>query len=72
MERPTCETCPYYNRGEIECHRNAPVPSNSTDNVPAYWPFTNHDDWCGEHPDFPIYIAELKLDRMAAKATAIR
>jgi hypothetical protein len=26
----------------------------------AMWPNTDSNEWCGEHPDFPAYIAGLK------------
>lgn len=58
MERPTCGTCPYLFEeevGEHTCRRHAPKPSKF-DN--AEWPIVDHEyDTCGEHPDFPAWIA---------------
>lgn len=65
-ERPTCGTCLYGNptKGEfVECHRNAPMPyvvmngSDESDSATGWFPETLHDEFCGEHPDFPAYIA---------------
>ena len=64
-ERPTCATCPYWsdyagilpadqtdNMGQ--CRRRAPKyePDTADD-----WDDTNRDDFCGDHPAFPAYIA---------------
>ena len=46
-----------------ECHRYPPNSPNRTDIVRVYgsdWPVRHLYDWCGEHPDFPEYIASLK------------
>lgn len=67
MDRPTCKTCPYwYNAGDEdgECRKRAPIThappnlenANSTYYV-VWWPTTWAKEWCGEHPDFPAYIA---------------
>jgi hypothetical protein len=31
------------------------------------WPETRNDEWCGEHPDYPAYIRELRATREAAE-----
>jgi len=65
MERPTCETCPYWRdlrnpKNELdesgECRRYPPTPNKQV----SLWPLTYDLHWCGEHPDFPAYIASLK------------
>ena len=68
MDKPICNTCPYWNHGM--CQRHAPRPTwvfetRTTiewkkDDADAFWPETGSHDWCGEHPDFPEYIASLK------------
>lgn len=73
MDRPTCETCPYWmiepnepDRSRGECRRNAPKPSPTGQNVNVdveYWPQVFNDAWCGEHPDFPAYIEGLRPGR---------
>jgi hypothetical protein len=74
-ERPTCKTCPYWKQIEDanlygECRRFPAYQSHQMDvgseeegktNIDlATWADTEEDDWCGEHPDFPAYIAGLK------------
>lgn len=71
MERPTCKTCPYwqYCGGETDlgyrygwCHRHAPRPviiDEEWDKEPE-WPWVPDHEWCGEHPDFPAYLASLR------------
>lgn len=52
---PTCSNCPFWSHvyGDVgKCHRYAPRPGASMS-----WPATNAADACGEHPDFPAYIA---------------
>jgi hypothetical protein len=76
MERPTCETCVYWNeinqlKYEGECKRHSPRPVSITYQQGAIepdfhncalscWPITMDDDWCGDHPDFPAYLASLR------------
>jgi hypothetical protein len=73
MERPTCKTCPYWSEEEQEeglCRRAAPSPihigmySDRIDAFPEHikpfeqcWPSTYAFDFCGEHPDFPAFLA---------------
>ncbi len=67
MERPTCKTCPYFYSSEDEvsgsCMRYPPVliepPIHFNDHA-WDWPVIESNDFCGEHPDFPAYIASLK------------
>jgi hypothetical protein len=66
MERPMCETCPYWDSPSKDttsglCCRNAPRSLSSfhdaVDDPVAQWPMTMEWEFCGEHPDFPAYIA---------------
>ncbi len=75
MDRPTCKTCPYWS-DEIfhedptceaslcACQRTPPQlngkPFNVETETGCDFPYTWDSDWCGEHPDFPEYIASLK------------
>jgi hypothetical protein len=69
MDRPTCETCPFWD-GPDEvglgiCRKHAPTPSTTrTEPEKSFrfpvWPLTVEDEWCGEHPDFPAWIASDK------------
>lgn len=75
MEHPTCETCSYFVDHGVDgtCHRAAPQPVQDLDQFSSVgmidrkiiWPVVDHLDWCGEHPDFPAYIASLKLQKEA-------
>ena len=68
MNKPTCDTCPYWLRSDIlrwentgTCRRHPPsIPEDPQDPGCVSWPRTNHSDFCGEHPDFPAYLAEKK------------
>lgn len=63
MDRPTCATCPYWERDADEregyCHRLPPafrlVPTDD-----YVQPWTWETDWCGEHPDFPAFLESRK------------
>jgi hypothetical protein len=65
MDRPTCETCPYWRevegQQEGECRRHTPTIGERIDGIEsmvnAEWPYTDYFDWCGEHPDFPACMA---------------
>lgn len=72
MDRPTCATCPYWKQDveepEIgECHRHAPlsvmlpirgeIPDIYQHSDDPTWSVTDEDDWCGDHPQFPQWIA---------------
>jgi hypothetical protein len=74
MDRPTCETCPFWDGpdevGTGICRRHAPTPAkrsteqdkseqDKSERFPV-WPRTVEDEWCGEHPDFPAWIASAK------------
>lgn len=73
MERPTCRTCPYWVNGPKvmdvgECRRGLPrfaategqyrdMERTCWSEWAGTWPETNAESWCGEHPDFPAYLA---------------
>jgi hypothetical protein len=63
-----------------QCHRfppvfpaNEPMVEEAMKVVDGFWhgwqPDTMENEWCGEHPDFPAYIASLK-DAPARPAAA--
>jgi len=80
--RPTCETCPYWDRINdyadcpddtpyAVCRRHAPKPrvysvgpneELDVDCEPRWPQVRPVDDFCGDHPDFPAYIAALKAE----------
>ena len=70
MERPTCKTCPYFDvpqrtDDDSHCIRHAPKPWLNPEDEghierQAAWPIVQDFDSCGEHPDFPTYVASLK------------
>ena len=55
-ERPTCETCRFWDGGE--CHRWPPTIhpelrwGDDYQNE-GYWPHISKNDWCGEHEPRP-------------------
>lgn len=54
QERPTCRTCPYF------LPDKEPMPGDCRKGPPdreGDWPPVLPDEWCGEHPDFPLYLA---------------
>lgn len=67
-KRPTCETCPYWNRDGkepeavvhsgvtvwAECRRTG--PNWEGDERRGGWLLSHHQDWCGEHPDMDAWI----------------
>jgi hypothetical protein len=69
-ERPTCGTCPYFDRWnatEGECRRHAPNFVSRNDLETDDWGAVDLVDWCGDHPDFDDYIRELRLEKRDAK-----
>lgn len=65
MDRPTCETCPYFSQhvndcDRGDCRRTGPltVRIDGDEGVwfDGHWPEVSPDDWCGEHPGFPAFI----------------
>jgi hypothetical protein len=78
VERPTCETCVYWKKDEEataygECHRLPPVNlrdecvtfENGAEIIinSGFWTETNYYDWCGEHSDFPAYLASRRTGK---------
>ncbi len=68
MERPMCETCPYFVElddeevGVGQCRRYPPSVANHADLDADYWTRTESFWWCGEHPAFPAYLKSLQGD----------
>ncbi len=70
MERPTCKTCPHFRDFGTDgtCHKSAPPPvqdfgqfdSPSRQGRRTIWAVVERDNGCGDHPEFPAYIASLK------------
>ena len=66
IERPTCETCLFFqpaSRENIpniiigECRRYpATIQAALEDNNAGLFPSMHKTSWCGEHQDFPAYI----------------
>lgn len=68
MDRPRCETCPFWDKLTDDviafgrCRRHPPTVIPNTykvllDDAPlTLWPKTDRSDYCGDHPDFPAYI----------------
>lgn len=57
----TCGTCPYWEQikdEDGECRAHAPRPGNreDSDHYGSYWPTTNRDHWCGEHPAIEVSV----------------
>ena len=51
MKRGTCESCPYWKKYDPDVNNTGRgVCRKST---PSTWKWTEPDDWCGEHPDWP-------------------
>ena len=56
--KPTCETCAYW-RSDGDRAPNVPRPGNCRRRAlitTAGWPTSFHNDWCGEHPAFSVYL----------------
>lgn len=64
MKHPTCETCPYWDTStsldsEIDtgsCKVRPPTAGPARDNHMGVWPFTEINDWCGEHPQMSVWM----------------
>ncbi len=71
MDKPTCETCPYWDSDSCveefwcACRRNPPTLEG--DEERGGWLATHRENWCGEHPDFPKWIEEQRKDANDAK-----
>lgn len=69
MERPTCQTCAYWRRRhdhlkpdgtmlvDGDCQRHSPVITKRGD---SRHPSSLSSHSCGDHPDFPAYIASTR------------
>lgn len=66
MERPICATCVHFREfgndpGEGQCKRLPPAVILDVNGVAlSVWPEVSDYQGCGEHPDFPAYIASLR------------
>jgi len=84
MERPSCRTCPYWDNSNDEpgrepkgfCRKRSPrfPPTESLvkaaeDSWGGIWPDTYYFEWCGEHPDFPVWLAARKANQKASTST---
>lgn len=62
MEKPTCATCPFWDRHISEvfgsCRRHTPkaIYSQKSDEQTTFWPETHIEDWCGEHPLMNLHV----------------
>lgn len=61
MDRPTCETCPFWNRHHKDdlggqCRKDPPKLKRGISN----WPSTYEAEWCGCHPDFSDWLHQEK------------
>src|SRR4051794_38451406 len=81
-ERPTCGTCPFFDR-DVDgsnvslCKRFPPTIQIglNEESFPDTGHFPAVDDWlwCGEHPDFPAYLeAAARLSRGSEKCVPYR
>lgn len=73
MERPTCETCVYWDErsggaGEQwrygNCRRRSPASRPDT-SPPTAYPTTAASHWCGDHPGMAAYAVRLMEEREA-------
>ena len=80
MDKPTCETCPYFLQNEDDCglgncHKHTPwhvVCNHGHDSwLDGQWPEISPDAFCGEHPDFPAWIESRRKPRRVSKDEVI-
>jgi hypothetical protein len=68
VNRPTCSSCGYWEEDTEEypssdrlgfCRRHPPVRflEDEHNEDRSVYPETIDSDWCGEHPDFPAFLA---------------
>jgi hypothetical protein len=76
MDKPTCKTCAYWDKLEpvhvwtqpAHWSLNADgtwrevaiLKPGACKKSGSVQPHRGPEDWCGEHPDFPAYLASLK------------
>lgn len=58
MKKPTCKTCPYYEKRGTTCHKNMPCITADEGREYTSFPDVHDDEWCGEHPDFQKWIEQ--------------
>lgn len=80
MSRPTCETCPFWNKRDYstmpisisgesttagQCRAHSPTKCGSCGiNT---WPTTGNADWCGEHPGFANWMRRQSVNEPQAQ-----
>lgn len=75
MDKPTCGTCPYWDENPAVsvywavCRRNPPTIEG--DERRGISLETHRENWCGEHPDFPAWIAEQRKPKTIAQCSTI-
>ena len=72
MERPTCATCPYFNKDQRRCHYNPATvviePQDAFDcDTRSVFPEAHPDSFCGRHPDFHAYSLTYQQSMALAK-----
>jgi hypothetical protein len=69
MNRPTCDTCAYWNQSATNravgwCHGAIPRIGEECRRKElgnwAKWPLTSSEDFCKEHPDFAAWVESEK------------
>jgi len=40
--------------------------------VETHWPWVSGHDWCGEHPDFPSFIASRKATQASSNTHSVK
>jgi hypothetical protein len=75
VTRPTCSTCPFWYDPNLanpqgDCRRRAPDVINPGTKAAWGWPQTNPGDWCGEHPQFLIFMRENNLGQVPMIASS--
>lgn len=58
--RPTCDTCLYFNRYVAKGSRSPHDTTPDECRISPVSTSTYEHQWCGQHPDFPDYIAAIK------------
>jgi hypothetical protein len=61
MNRPTCESCVFFNGAPVAspegwCFKGIPQVFVIGEHPNTMWPEVSVSDWCGEHPDFAAWV----------------
>lgn len=68
MDRPTCETCVYWQieyEGDRDSMKHCSVDGRCHRRVvdkSGFYPMWSRG-WCGEHQDFPVYVEWLRQEK---------